>query len=98
VLELAEALVNGDEAQISRLTKASFEGARDLYEIVIPEMEHMLACITSAPGCIGGRQAGAGFGGCLVAFVEKGREAEFSHSVMDAFIKQTGITAQVFPV
>jgi galactokinase len=98
VLELAEALVNGNEAQISRLTKASFEGARDLYEIVIPEMERMLDCITSSPGSIGGRQAGAGFGGCLVAFVEKGREAEFSNSVMEAFYEHTGITAQVFPV
>ena len=55
----------------ARFCAASFAGARDLYEIVVPEMEAMMEAMLSGPGVIGARQAGAGFGGCMVAFVEK---------------------------
>ena len=48
----------------------SFQGARDLYEIVSQEMISMYDAIMSAPGVYGTRGAGAGFGGCLVAFVQ----------------------------
>ncbi len=47
----------------TKLAKASYIGARDLYEIGVPEMEAMYQAMGSAPGVLGARQAGAGFGG-----------------------------------
>ncbi|GAB4560788.1 MAG: galactokinase [Anaerolineae bacterium] len=98
VLELAEALPRGDRAAIARLTAESFAGARDLYEISIPAMEAMMAAMLSAPGVIGARQAGAGFGGCMVAFVEADRVDIFQQAVTERYQAATGITPAVFPV
>jgi galactokinase len=65
---LASALTAGDRPAVDRLCAESFAGARDLYEICSPAMLAILAmmeAMRSAPGTIGARQAGAGFGGCL---------------------------------
>jgi galactokinase len=52
----------------------------------------------SAPGTIGARQAGAGFGGCMVAFVETDRVSEFERHVRGAYTAATGIKPEVYPV
>ena len=40
-----------------------------------------MAAMRAAPGVIGARQAGAGFGGCMVAFVEEPAVEEFASFV-----------------
>jgi len=95
---LAAALTAGDRTAIRQLSTASFAGARDLYEITIPEMEAMHAAMLAAPGCIGARQAGAGFGGCMVAFVEADRVAAFVGSVTSAYARATVIEPRIYPV
>jgi galactokinase len=52
---------------LGRLCERAFAGARDLLEITIPEMESMFSAMTRAPGVVGARQAGAGFGGCMLS-------------------------------
>lgn len=98
VCELGHALAEADHAAIAALTAASFAGARELYEIVSPEMEWMLAAMTGAPGVIGARQAGAGFGGCMVAFVAAERVAAFAGSVRSRYRGATAIEPEVYPV
>lgn len=98
VLLLAEALELGDRAAIGELTAASFAGARDLYEITVPETEQMHAAMSSAPGVIGARQAGAGFGGCLVAFVDAARVDAFAAHVATQYATATGITPPIYGV
>jgi galactokinase len=71
VLQLAQALPEGEQTAIRTLTAASYTGARDLYEIGSLEMSKMMEAMLTAPGVIGARQAGAGFGGCMVAFVTR---------------------------
>jgi galactokinase len=97
VLDIADALAAGQHAEAGRLMNASFDGARDLYEIVSPEMRAMQAAILSAPGALGTRGAGAGFGGCLVALVEDGNIEAFTQQVLEQYQAQTGIAAQVYP-
>ena len=46
-------------------------GANRLFEIGAPSMTAMHDSMTGAPGLIARRQAGAGFGGCLVAIVDR---------------------------
>lgn len=98
VLDLSHALSAKDVPCIAALTAESFAGARDLYEIVVPQMEAMIAAIRGAPGVLGARQAGAGFGGCMVAFVERDCVEAFSAHVRAAYQEATGIESAVYAV
>lgn len=98
VSEIAVALENGNRIAIRNLAMESFMGARDLYEIVVPEMEAMLMAMLRAWGVIGARQAGAGFGGCMVAFVEAGALEGFARRVHEDYAAMTGIEPKVYPV
>lgn len=98
VLALAAALTGNKRERIRALCEASFAGARNLYEIVVPEMEAMMDAMLSGPGVIGARQAGAGFGGCMVAFVDDQAVGAFAEHVQDHYQAATGIEAKVYPV
>ena len=98
VERLAQALTQNDRAAIGRLTAASYAGARDLFEIGAPAMDAMMRAMTSAPGVIGARQAGAGFGGCLVAFVQDRRTADVHSPRRATYAAETGLTPEVYPV
>ncbi|GAB4423528.1 MAG: galactokinase [Anaerolineales bacterium] len=98
VLDMAAALAAGEHQKVGALALESFQGARDLYEIVSPEMEAMHAAIMSAPGAYGARGAGAGFGGCLVAFVKAESVAEFAEHVHREYAYRTGIQPEIYPV
>jgi galactokinase len=98
VLDLARVLPGGDESAIRSLTAASYAGARDLYEIGAPAMATMMEAMLSAPGVIGARQAGAGFGGCMVAFVRQEEIAAFARQVCQSYAAASGIEPVVYPV
>jgi galactokinase len=98
VLALAGALSAGDRALIRHLTAASFDGACQLYEIAAPAMHTMMAAMLEAPGVIGARQAGAGFGGCMVAFVEAAQVEAFAAAVRSRYATATGIESEIYPV
>lgn len=98
VLRLAAALRRGDRREIGALCAGSFRGAAELYEIVIPPMKAMIEAMLAAPGVIGARQAGAGFGGCMVGFVDTGSVTAFSQAVRSEYRKATGVEPLVYPV
>lgn len=98
VLALAEALPAGDRMAIHRLSAASFDGACQLYEIAAPAMRVMMNAMLAAPGVIGARQAGAGFGGCMVAFVDETMVDDFAAVVRSRYSAATGITPEIYPV
>ncbi len=98
VLDMAEALKAADLGAIEILMKRSFEEARDLFEIVSPEMEQMVEAISHGPGVIGARQAGAGFGGCIVAVVHVAQSPMFVSHVIEAYSAATGLQPAVFPL
>ena len=95
---LARAFEKNETATVSRLFGESFAGARDLFEITVPAMEAMVGAMECAPGCIGARQAGAGFGGCMIAAVESRRVDEFMPAVAEAYQSETGISPDVYAV
>jgi galactokinase len=98
VLELARALPAGDPGHLALLLDASWRGANELYEIGAPAMTAMHGAMAGAPGLIARRQAGAGFGGCLVALVERDAVAAFGDVVARGYAAATGIEARVFAV
>ncbi len=98
VLALARALPAADLAAIHDLMADSYRGARDLYEIGAPAMEAMIEAMQSGPGVIGARQAGAGFGGCMVAFVTHHQADAFAAHVQTVYARATGLQAKIYPV
>jgi galactokinase len=98
VYALADALTTGDRAAIRELTAASFEGAANLYEIAAPAMHAMMTAMLAAHGVIGARQAGAGFGGCMVAFVDEPMVDAFSADVRTRYATATGIEPEIYQV
>ncbi len=98
VLHFASALAALDRKAVQRLTAASFHGACELYEIGAPAMHTMMRAMLAAPGIIGARQAGAGFGGCMVAFVEETSGSAFAKSVRETWFAATQVEAEIYPV
>ena len=98
VLAMSGALAAGDCGAIRRLCAEFFAGARDLYEICSPSMLTMMEAMLAAPGAIGARQAGAGFGGCMVAFVEMGKTDAFAAAVSERYSEKTGLTPEIYSV
>ena len=95
---LARALTAGDRPSVSRLCAESFAGARDLYEICSPPMAAMMNAMLSAPGVIGARQAGAGFGGCMVALVDAACSDAFRAAVVEAYRTATNLMPEIYAV
>jgi galactokinase len=98
VLDLAEALPTGKAACLQQLFAASYAGARDLYEIGAPAMEAMRQAMLGGPGVVAARQAGAGFGGCLVALVRQSQVDAFADHVTRMYAAETKIEPKVYPV
>ncbi len=98
VLDLAAALPNGQPATLRQLMHASYVGARDLYQIGAPAMQAMFEAMTAAPGVIAARQAGGGFGGCMVALVEPSAVDAFAQAAAQAYQAATGIEPAIYPV
>lgn len=72
VREAVEALTSGDLHTVGRLMLESHASLRDLYATSTPRMDAAVAELASTPGVFGARMTGGGFGGCVVALVEKG--------------------------
>lgn len=98
VLAMAEAFRSGDRGAMTRLCEDSFAGARDRFGIVIPEMEALYDAMRAAPGIVGARQAGAGFGGCMLALVEQGEVDAFAAETAVRYERSTGRRPDVYPV
>jgi len=97
-LDLAPALTAGDAARLNQLFAASYAGARDLYEIGAPAMEAMMQAMLSGPGVVAARQAGAGFGGCMVALVQQSHVDAFADHVTRAYAAEMKIEPSIYPV
>ncbi len=98
VLDLADALPLGNPETLNQLFSDSYIGARDLFEIGAPAMTAMVKAMQTAPGIVAARQAGAGFGGCMVALVQEGCTADFSNHVRLTYENNTNIQPRIFNV
>jgi galactokinase len=95
---LTAAFEAGNRETVAQLCSESFAGARDLYEICSPAMEAMSKAMLAAPGVIGARQAGAGFGGCMVAIVDAPSTDDFRAAVFESYQRASGLRPEIFPV
>ncbi len=84
-IDFAAALERGDEHEIGLLMAESHQSLRDDFEVSVPELDGMAEACSKAPGCVGVRLTGAGFGGCCVALVHAGQLEDFLQSAEKAY-------------
>lgn len=72
VLAAAEAMKSGDMDQLGRLMNESHVSMRDLFEMSLPAIDALVDDAVKF-GAMGARLTGGGFGGCIVALLEKGK-------------------------
>lgn len=70
--QLVAALGAGDRTSMADALAASHRSLRDDFEVSTPVLDALVDELSSRDGVIGARLTGAGFGGCVVALVERG--------------------------
>ena len=88
--QAAAALAEADLAQFGRLMYASHESLRRDYEVSVPELDALVEAAAAAPGVLGARMTGGGFGGCAIALVERPRVAQAGAAIAAAFAGRFG--------
>jgi len=83
-----DALAAGDRTRVGELMRASHESLRDDYEVSCPELDAMAEACWDAPGCVGARMTGGGFGGACVAIVFSESLEDFCTSVRARYRQQ----------
>ncbi len=86
-----DALAVGDLRLVGELMKASHISLRDDYEVSCPELDRMAEAAWAAPGCVGARMTGAGFGGSCVALVHVTEVEAFVSATLAAYDTATGM-------
>ena len=88
------ALEAGDIARLGALMRASHESLRDDFGVTGDALDALAAAAWEAPGAIGARMTGAGFGGCTVNLVAPDLVEEFVGTVGEQYFAATGRHAQ----
>lgn len=90
--EFAVALRDCDLNRIGRLMGDSHDSLRLDYEVSCPELDAMVLAAKGAPGFVGARMTGGGFGGSCVALVEAQSANEFRSWTEAEYRAATGRT------
>lgn len=93
-----DALTRADLPEIAKLMKDSHISLRDDFEVSSKELDAMAEAAWKAPGCIGARMTGAGFGGACVALADRGLLPQFLASVEGSYTSATGLAGSLAPV
>lgn len=96
VLDSVAALRRGDVVALGAIMNASHASLRDLFEVSTAEVDALMKIERGAPGCLGARLTGAGFGGCTVALVRAEAVDSFSEVVETQYPARGGKTPRVY--
>ncbi len=96
VADFADALESRDLARLGPLMHASHVSLRDDYEVSCEELDTLVELAGNAPGTVGARMTGGGFGGCTVNLVEASKTAAFQAVIEAGYAQATGHRPRVF--
>jgi galactokinase len=95
VPQAVEALRTGDPARLGALMSASHVSLRDDFEVSLPQIDRLVELAGEAPGILGARITGGGFGGSVVMFAPAGQGYEAATRIAARYHEATGCTPQV---
>jgi galactokinase len=96
VMDAVAALERDDHAALGELMAGSQASMRDDYEVSCPEIEALVGITLEAPGVIGSRMTGGGFGGCTVTLARPDAVDELRRYVEREYPARTGRTPRVW--
>ncbi|HRH58030.1 MAG TPA: galactokinase [Chitinophagales bacterium] len=96
VLHAVDALKKGSIEAFGQLLTESHISLDTDYEVSGHELKMIVHYSTHFDGCIGARMTGAGFGGCCIALVEKGKTERFITYVSKKYAEKTGFKADFY--
>jgi galactokinase len=97
VLDVAAALRAGDVNALGPLLLASHASLRDDYAVSTTELDLLVELLVEH-GAIGARLTGAGFGGCVVALVQRNHADDCAAKTVGAYSSRTGLEPEAFVV
>ena len=89
-LEARKALEAGNLERFGRLMNASHVSLEHDYEVTGLELDTLVHTAWQQEGVLGARMTGAGFGGCGIAIVEKGKVEDFKTAVGKRYVEVVG--------
>lgn len=84
VEDFAEAFGSGDIRTAGSLFNASHDSLRYDYEVTVPELDTAVE-VARSNGAYGARMTGGGFGGSIIALVDKGQSRQLAEKIAEAF-------------
>jgi galactokinase len=87
-LRVLEAAKGVSAERFGELMNASHDSLRDDYEVSIPELDQLVAALRAAPGVLGARLTGAGFGGACVALCRAGQAQAAAETALSNYNKE----------
>jgi galactokinase len=97
VLDAAAALRHGNVGALGPLLRASHASLRDDFRVSTPELDLLVEVLVDA-GALGARLTGAGFGGCVVALVQRNHADDVAAKATLAYKRATGLEPAAFAV
>jgi galactokinase len=85
-----DALLGHDPRGFGAEMFRAHDSLRDLFEVSVPELDCLVESAADTRGCHGARLTGAGFGGCVVALLEKGSEESVAERLISDFERRFG--------
>ncbi|HEU4391951.1 MAG TPA: galactokinase [Blastocatellia bacterium] len=95
VLEAATALESRDFDKLGELMLDSHNSLRDDYGVSSELLDGLVEAAGGAPGLVGARMTGGGFGGCTVNLVRDSFTGDFQTHLRESFKNKTGISPEV---
>lgn len=89
-----EALLMGDHRLIGILMRESHMSLRYEFEVSCEELDTMAEAAWAAPGCVGARMMGGGFGGSCIALVLTDKVDEFVSATLSLYKLASGIDGE----
>jgi galactokinase len=86
-LRVLEAAAGVSPERFGELMNASHTSLRDDYEVSIAELDQLVDALRAAPGVLGARLTGAGFGGACVALCRAGMARDAAAAALAAYNK-----------
>jgi galactokinase len=90
VHEAFAALTSGNVTQLGKLLFASHESLRADYEVSCRELDLLVEIARGAPGVLGSRMIGGGFGGCTLTLVEATHVTNLREQLRLNYVQSTG--------
>ena len=95
-LVAADAIRNQELSTFGDLMTASHASLRDDFEVSCPELDLLVDIALDVEGVYGARLTGAGFGGCMVALVEKQAVDRLIEAIETNYALVTGRQASIY--